>query len=153
MPFAEQRCLRPFLLGAAPNVVTQLVDQLRTKYPGLHIAGFHHGYLTTPALEKHVVEQIRESGADALFVAMGSPAQELWIDRHKNEMGVPVSIGIGGSFDVLSGQKPDTPAWARGHGLEWLYRLAQNPRAYAKRYLVTNAWFVSAVLRAKFTEA
>ena len=103
--------------------------------------------VTGHGLTEALLEQIKTSRSDFLLVAMGTPKQELWIARHKAELGVPVTMGVGGSFDVLAGLKTDTPSWARGHGLEWLYRLALDPRNLWKRYLLTNPWFVYRVLR------
>jgi N-acetylglucosaminyldiphosphoundecaprenol N-acetyl-beta-D-mannosaminyltransferase len=81
---------------------------------------------------------------DVLFVAMGSPRQEYWLAEI--ESGPYVMLGVGGSFDVLSGTKRDAPAWMQGRGLEWLFRLSQDPRLW-RRYLVTNPWFVWQVIR------
>ena len=150
MPYAAQRGLRPYLLGSKLEVVTALVAKLRTDYPNLNIAGFHDGYLTDPEIEAQVISDIQQANPDVLFVAMGSPKQELWIHTHREELGVPVSIGIGGSFDVLAGLKKDTPSWARGKGLEWAYRLALDPRNYWKRYLVTNTWLIWQVMKARW---
>jgi len=150
LPFAEARGYRPFFLGATPEVIGALSTRLALEYPRLEVAGFHHGYLADPVVEAAAIDHIRRTKPDVLFVAMGSPRQERWIARYHATLGVPVSIGIGGSLDVLSGMKPDTPSWARGRGLEWLYRLALDPRAYARRYLVTNTWFVAQVLKARF---
>lgn len=90
---------------------------------------------------------------DMLFVAMGSPKQEYWIEDHAKELGVPVAMGVGGSFDVLAGLKKDTPAWARGNGLEWLYRLMLEPKAYWKRYLICNPWFIWKVISTYFNKS
>lgn len=150
-PVAVARGLRPYYLGATPEVVTRLVTRLRAEYPGLDIAGAHHGYLTSPAIQAEVLADIERSRPDVLFVALGSPAQEYWIADNRERLRVPVSIGVGGSFDVLSGAKRDTPEWARGHGLEWLYRLGHNPHAYWKRYLTVNSWFVWQVMKARWS--
>jgi N-acetylglucosaminyldiphosphoundecaprenol N-acetyl-beta-D-mannosaminyltransferase len=149
LPFAEQTGLRPFFLGARPEVVRRLLERLRQQYPRLPVAGGHHGYLNSPEIEAGALAAIEAARPDVLFVALGSPRQEQWIDRHRQALRVPVSIGVGGTFDVLAGLKPDAPAWARGRGLEWLTRLAQDPRAYGRRYLVTNTWFVWRVFRAR----
>lgn len=149
IPLAAAKGYRPYFLGAKKEVVTALAEKLRADHPQLQLAGFHDGYLTSPEIEREVIDDIRRSKADILFVAMGSPKQELWIDRHLRELNVPVSLGVGGSFDVLAGLKEDTPDWARGRGLEWLYRLMKDPRTYWKRYLVTNSWFVLQVVRAR----
>jgi N-acetylglucosaminyldiphosphoundecaprenol N-acetyl-beta-D-mannosaminyltransferase len=150
IPYAARKGIRTYFLGARQETVEALVSKLKSDHPKLAIAGYHHGYLATPEIEASVIEDIRRSRPDVLFVAFGSPKQELWIDANMKSLDVPVSIGVGGSFDVLSGLKQDTPEWARGKGLEWLYRIAQNPRAYAKRYLVTNTWFVWQVLKEKY---
>ncbi|HAD82249.1 MAG: hypothetical protein A2509_04115 [Candidatus Edwardsbacteria bacterium RIFOXYD12_FULL_50_11] len=152
MPYAAQKGLRPYFLGAKHEVVSALVKKMKSDYSELDIAGYHDGYLDTPEIEESIIEDIRKSRPDVLFVALGSPKQELWIHSHMQLLNVPVSIGVGGSFDVLSGLKPDTPEWARGKGLEWLYRIAQNPRAYAKRYIITNTWFVWQILKEKFKQ-
>jgi len=149
IPLAAARGYRPYFLGATNDVVTALAAKLREQYPSLTVAGFHDGYLTSPDIERDVIADIQRTKPDVLFVAMGSPKQELWIAAHAEELGVPVSIGVGGSFDVIAGLKKDTPDWARGHGLEWLYRLMKSPGSYGKRYLITNTWFVSRVLRAR----
>jgi N-acetylglucosaminyldiphosphoundecaprenol N-acetyl-beta-D-mannosaminyltransferase len=148
LPFAEERGLRPFFLGARPETITALQARLRNEHPRLQVAGAHHGYLTDPAVEAAAIEMIREAAPDVLFLAMGSPIQERWIARHRAALNVPVSIGIGGALDVLSGVKPDSPSWTRGRGLEWLYRLALDPSKYARRYAVTNSWFLTQVFKA-----
>ena len=146
-PFAAEHCLRPYLLGSKPEVVGVLARKLQSEYPSINLAGYHHGYLTTPEVEAGAIRDIADARLDILFVAMGSPKQEIWIHSHKEQLHVPVSIGVGGSFDVLAGLKPDTPAWARGRGLEWIYRLLQDPRTYGRRYLVTNTWFAWQVFK------
>lgn len=137
---------RVFLLGARQNVMDRLLVQLETKYPHLNICGNHHGYFGKIE-ESQLLEEIIDRKPDILFVAMGTPRQEIWIAEHRDELQVPVSIGVGGSFDVLAGMKADTPPWARGHGLEWIYRTIQDPRAYFKRYVTVNSWLVLQVLK------
>ncbi len=148
---AERRGWSCYLLGARPEVVETLARQLGKQRPGLRIAGWHHGYLD-PARATVLRGEVSRLRPDILFVAMGSPRQEYWI-AELPEGSARVSVGVGGSFDVLAGIKRDTPAWMRGRGLEWLYRLAQDPRHYAPRYLRVNPWFVAQVLRERWTEA
>jgi N-acetylglucosaminyldiphosphoundecaprenol N-acetyl-beta-D-mannosaminyltransferase len=148
LPFAEERGLRPFFLGARPETIQALQKRLRTEHPRLKVAGAHHGYLSDPAVEASTIAMIQEARPDVLFLAMGSPLQERWLARHRAALNVPVSIGIGGALDVLSGVKPDSPSWTRGRGLEWVYRMALDPAKYARRYAVTNSWFVAQVLKA-----
>jgi N-acetylglucosaminyldiphosphoundecaprenol N-acetyl-beta-D-mannosaminyltransferase len=134
-----------YLLGAEPDVVAALAERLRSRAPRLRLVGAHHGYLDAAA-EARVRRELAERCPDLLFVAMGSPRQERFIGS-LDDGSARVAIGVGGSFDVLAGRKRDAPAWLRGRGLEWLFRLAQDPRALLKRYLVTNTWFVLRVLR------
>jgi N-acetylglucosaminyldiphosphoundecaprenol N-acetyl-beta-D-mannosaminyltransferase len=138
---------RLFFLGAKPQVVEALVSKVQKENPGIQIVGFHHGYLDQAETQK-VIAEINQAHPDVLMIAMGSPKQEYWISDHFSDIHVPVSMGIGGSFDVLAGIKKDTPAWARGHGIEWIYRLLQDPKAYWKRYLITNSWIIWNVIKA-----
>ncbi|HEX7050688.1 MAG TPA: WecB/TagA/CpsF family glycosyltransferase [Longimicrobiales bacterium] len=142
---AERRGWSAFFLGARPAVVDAMVARFRVERPRLRIAGHQHGYLDAAA-DRAVRERLAVLRPDLLFVAMGSPLQEYWIADAWPEIRTAVALGVGGSFDVLAGLKRDAPSWARGHGLEWLYRLAQDPLRYGRRYLVTNPWFVAAVM-------
>jgi len=146
IPFAIKHNLRPFFLGATSSTIEALRSKLANNYPQLEIAGMHHGFLSDRNIEAEVINSIQASDADILFVGMGSPLQEYWIDEHRNVLNVPVSIGVGGSFDVLAGIKPDSPEWIRGTGFEWVYRLILEPKRYWKRYLITNPWFIWQVL-------
>jgi N-acetylglucosaminyldiphosphoundecaprenol N-acetyl-beta-D-mannosaminyltransferase len=147
LEMAEARGRSVFLLGATPEVVGALARRLGQERPGLRLVGWHHGYLDDEAWEA-VVAEIGSARPDLLFVAMGSPLQEMRIAELATRLPtLRVAMGVGGSFDVLAGLKRDAPRWARGRGLEWLYRLAQDPRRLWRRYLITNSWFVAAVLR------
>jgi len=146
LDYAARHGQRPFLLGARPEVSAMLQGQIEQAYPGIRLAGIHHGYLKQLADPEVVVEQIAASGADVLMVGMGSPLQEHWLWRHRHRLNVPVVIGVGGSFDVIAGVKQDTPGWIRGSGLEWAYRLILDPAQYWRRYLITNPWFLWRVL-------
>jgi N-acetylglucosaminyldiphosphoundecaprenol N-acetyl-beta-D-mannosaminyltransferase len=133
-----------FLLGAAPGVAETAAENLKKKHPGLNIVGIHDGYFTEDA---PIVKQVKESGAQILFVATGIPKQEKWIIKHREELGVSLAIGLGGSFDVFSGNVRRAPQWMRKHGLEWVYRLASNPKKISK--VATLPKFVMMVLRDK----
>lgn len=147
LPVAARAAHPVFFLGARPEVLEALVASVRRLYPTLRIAGTHHGYFGLD--DQAVPRLVRDARPALLFVAMGSPRQEYWLERFQRDMEVPVSIGVGGTFDVLAGLKRDAPAWARGRGLEWLVRLAQDPANLWRRYLVTNTWFVWQVARAR----
>lgn len=150
LPEAAARGWSCYFLGARPATVEAMVRRLRADFPALQIAGWHHGYLDE-ASAAAVRDELRQRRPDLLFVAMGSPLQEYFIDALPADS-ARVSVGVGGSFDVLAGLKRDAPAWLRGSGFEWVYRLAQDPRRLWRRYLVTNPWFVARVLRERWTE-
>jgi N-acetylglucosaminyldiphosphoundecaprenol N-acetyl-beta-D-mannosaminyltransferase len=140
------RGFRPFLLGATPDVLRSTQQKLAERYPGLVLAGTHHGYFT-PEQEGAVCEQIRRSGAHCLFIAMPTPRKERFMARHRNGLGVPFVMGIGGTLDVVAGQVRRAPALAQRLGLEWAYRMMQEPRRLAARYLRTNVIFAMLVAR------
>jgi N-acetylglucosaminyldiphosphoundecaprenol N-acetyl-beta-D-mannosaminyltransferase len=152
LPFAEKESIRAYFLGAKIQVNESLIQNLRNNYPLLSIAGYHHGYLSDDQMVKKVLVDIREKKPDILFIAMGSPKQEMLICEIKKMNIVPIVMGVGGSFDVLSGDKKDAPSWARSKGLEWLYRIFQDPIKwnYWKRYIITNTYFIYLVFAAKY---
>ena len=151
LPFAEKKRIRPYFLGARAEVINKMIAKISIKYPLIEIAGFHHGYISDADIKKKVIKDIENSNPAILFIAMGSPKQEYLIDELKDTLNIPVLMGVGGSFDVLSGNKKDAPSWARSKGLEWFFRIIQEPKniQYLKRYLITNTWFVWKVMKEK----
>jgi N-acetylglucosaminyldiphosphoundecaprenol N-acetyl-beta-D-mannosaminyltransferase len=137
--YAEAGNKAVFFLGATQPVVEDLVRIVGERHPGLRISGFHHGYFWED--EHAVVRQIRESGTDLLFVGIGSPMKERFIDRWKSELNVGFAMGVGGTFDVVSGKVKRAPRWMQRAGLEWFFRVLQEPRRMWKRYLFTNSRF------------
>jgi N-acetylglucosaminyldiphosphoundecaprenol N-acetyl-beta-D-mannosaminyltransferase len=137
-----------YFMGAAPGVVEQMVQRLAETEPGLCVAGCHHGYVDDAELPA-VLADIRGSGARVLLVAMGVPQQEKWIARHHAACGVPVVLAVGGLFDFYSGRIPRAPQWLRRRGLEWTWRLAQEPRRMWRRYLIGNWTFLGRVAVAR----
>lgn len=140
---------RLFLLGAAPGIAQEAAVRLAGQYPGLDIVGFHHGYFSE-AETPLVVDTIRRSGADILFVALGAPKQEYWIRDNLEALAVPVAIGVGGSFDVIAGKTRRPPVWMQKYQLEWLGRLLQEPSRF-KRMLALPR-FVWRVIRSRGRE-
>ena len=136
---------RLFLLGSAPGVAQAAGHWAQARYPGLVLAGTQHGYLD-PAELPAVLQQIRQARPDVLLVGLGAPRQERWIQAHAAASGATVTIGVGGLFDYYSGHVPRAPLWMRRHGLEWLFRLLQEPRRLARRYLIGNWIFMAHVL-------
>ena len=147
---SAERGWRVFFLGAAPGVAEDAAANLRTRFPGAQIVGTHDGYFT-PEQEPDVLARIKAAMPDVLLVAFGIPRQEKWIARHKAALNVPVSIGIGGSFDVYSGRVQRAPVWMQEHSLEWLHRLASNPKKIGK--VMTLPKFVLLALRQRFLGA
>jgi N-acetylglucosaminyldiphosphoundecaprenol N-acetyl-beta-D-mannosaminyltransferase len=138
--------LSVYLLGASEASLRGVVERLAGKFPDLRIAGFRNGYFEaeeSPA----VADGIRRSGADLLFVAMGTPAQEYWIASNLKATGVKFALGVGGAFDHVSGRVRRAPRWMQRAGLEWLHRLLCEPRRLWRRYLIGNAAFTWLILR------
>jgi N-acetylglucosaminyldiphosphoundecaprenol N-acetyl-beta-D-mannosaminyltransferase len=130
-----------FFFGAKEEVLQAVLAKVRFRYPGARIAGSRNGYFTK-AEELVIAQQIRESRADILFIAFGTPKKELWVKQYLSVMGVPLVHGVGGSFDVLAGGIPRAPIWMQKYGLEWLFRLLQEPSRMWRRYLTTNTLFI-----------
>lgn len=136
-----------FLLGAKPDVLADTVRQVRQKYPGIRLAGTHHGYFTKED-ELTVIEMVRSSGATLVFVALPSPKKELFIAEHLQSLGVRYAMGVGGAFDVISGRRLRAPSMIQALGAEWLWRLAQDPRGMFRRYAKHNLFFAQLAFRA-----
>lgn len=134
--------IRLFFLGAAPGVAEQAAETMRARYPGCQIVGTQDGYYRRDQ-EPAVLQAIQDAAPHVLCVALGIPKQEKWIDTRRSALDVPVMIGVGGTFDVLSGRVPRAPRWMQRAGLEWLHRLIRNPRKLAKvRTLPVFVWRV-----------
>lgn len=132
------RGLRPYLLGAKPEVVAKVAEILK---PKVRLAGWRNGYWTE-AEEASVVAEVAATKPDILFVAMSSPKKELFLRKWKKELQVPFVMGVGGTFDVVAGVTTRAPLWMQRAGLEWLYRLGQEPRRMWRRYLVEDMAFI-----------
>lgn len=139
-----------FLLGARPEAVEGVVQWIADNHPQVVVAGYHHGYFL-PEEESSVVNKIRESGAQLLLVAFGVPKQDIWINQRLNETGMSVAMGVGGLFDFYSGRIPRAPLWIREIGMEWVYRLIQEPRRMWKRYLIGNLVFLWRVFKERLS--
>ncbi len=137
-----------FLLGATEEVVIKTNETVQALYPSLQVAGFNDGYFWDD--EEAVVNKIRESGAKLLFVAITSPKKENFINKWKDKLGVDFVMGVGGTFDVVAGKVNRAPLWMQNAGLEWLYRVIQEPRRMWKRYLITNSKFALLLMKQKF---
>jgi N-acetylglucosaminyldiphosphoundecaprenol N-acetyl-beta-D-mannosaminyltransferase len=143
--YAEVRRRAVFFLGATQEVIEETVRVVTGKHPKLRVVGFHNGYFWDD--ERTVIKKIRASGADLLFVGIASPMKERFIERWKSKLGVGFAMGVGGTFDVISGKVKRAPKWMQRAGLEWLFRVAQEPRRMWKRYLFTNSRFAWMLMR------
>jgi N-acetylglucosaminyldiphosphoundecaprenol N-acetyl-beta-D-mannosaminyltransferase len=135
---------RHYLLGGAPGVPEQLARTLDNACPGIGIVGTHSPPFrpTTPEEDAAIIENINRAAPDVLWVGLGTPKQEMWMQRHRDKLRVPVMVGVGAAFDFLSSRKRQAPVWMQDRGLEWLFRLSQEPRRLWKRYLVGGSEFV-----------
>ncbi|MEZ9235207.1 WecB/TagA/CpsF family glycosyltransferase [Shewanella sp. 10N.286.52.A9] len=140
--------IKLFFLGGKGNTADEAAANLAAQYPNLEIVGCHHGYLTDEN-EQQVIEQINQSGAHILLVGMGAPKQEAWIRQHKSALSVGVAVGVGGLFDFFANNVSRAPIAVRQVGMEWVWRLAQEPTRMWKRYVVGNPLFIARVLKQK----
>ncbi|UJA19061.1 WecB/TagA/CpsF family glycosyltransferase [Thermoleophilia bacterium SCSIO 60948] len=138
---------RAFLLGAREEVSEKAALELSKRYPNVGLSR-QHGYFD-PSDAAGIVANIRAFGPDALFVAMGTPDKELWIHRYGRSTEAGVVMGVGGSLDVVAGEVRRAPRWLQVLGLEWFFRLAQEPRRLLRRYASTNTAFLWMVLCAR----
>ena len=145
LPLATKRGYRLFFLGTRSWALERMTARLREQFPGITVAGCHHGFFSDSEAAK-VAERIRASQPDVLFVGMGTPRQEYWMQSYARHLSVPVVIGVGGTLDVLAGIKLDCPFWIRTMGLEWVYRLVEDPRGKFRRYMAALPWFVWVLL-------
>jgi len=144
-----------YLLGARDEVVRACVEKALREHPELRIAGYRNGYFRRDD-EAEVVAAIRAAQPDILFLGFGTPAKEYFMHRHYRALDVPFVMGVGGSFDVYAGLVARAPQWMQRAGLEWAFRLAQEPRRMWKRYLVGNtrfAWIIARELLARGTRS
>lgn len=142
----EDRGYRVFLLGAEPEVLGRVDERLARSHPGLRLVGTHHGYFG-PRSEAEVAERIRAVSPDVLLLGMSSPLKERFALDHRERMGVPVALGVGGMFDIAAGLHRRAPAWVQIACLEWLWRLGQEPGRLWKRYARTNSVFLALLAR------
>jgi N-acetylglucosaminyldiphosphoundecaprenol N-acetyl-beta-D-mannosaminyltransferase len=144
---SAQRGYRVYVLGATPAVLERAIERMRAHHPELVIAGARNGYYADSE-EAEVAAEIAAARPDILFVAMSSPRKEYFLARYGRAIDVPFVMGVGGSIDVYAGLVQRAPVLMQRAGLEWLFRLAQEPRRLAKRYVTTNAEFLLVLGRA-----
>ncbi|MDN5354159.1 MAG: hypothetical protein PWQ09_915 [Candidatus Cloacimonadota bacterium] len=148
---AVKNRFRIFLLGAQPGVAEKAKANLIKKFNGLQISGTQHGYFGKEE-EQKVIEKINKSKTDILLVALGVPKQEKWICGNLSKLQVKVAMGVGGLFDFYSGKIKRAPRWMREVGLEWLYRVLQEPKRMWRRYIIGNPLFLLRVIKWKMAK-
>jgi N-acetylglucosaminyldiphosphoundecaprenol N-acetyl-beta-D-mannosaminyltransferase len=146
---AAKKNYRVFFLGAKEEIVNSVIDTYTNKYGSQIVAGYHNGYFKKEE-EPVIAKQISDSNADILFVAMSSPKKEIFLNAYKDIIQTSFIMGVGGSFDVVAGLVKRAPKWMQDWGLEWFYRIMQEPRRMWKRYLFGNSAFVYLVFKEKF---
>jgi N-acetylglucosaminyldiphosphoundecaprenol N-acetyl-beta-D-mannosaminyltransferase len=152
---SESKGYKIFFLGAKEEVVSKVVEIYSEKYSPNIIAGYRNGYFKEEESEQ-IANQIAESGAHILLVAISSPMKELFLEKYRHVIKTPFIMGVGGSFDVVAGKVKRAPVWMQKSGLEWFYRLVQEPKRMWKRYLYTNSLFIYyliiAVIKKQFSK-
>ena len=141
-----------FFYGGAPGVVNDLEIRLKERYPGLQVVGIYSPPFRSLTREedRQATEMIIQSGADIVWVGIGSPRQEEWMSSHLEVIGAPVLVGVGAAFDFLSGRKRQAPLWVQRSGFEWLFRLFTEPGRLWRRYVLGYPRFVVLVLLQQF---
>lgn len=149
LALAAERGWRSFFYGAGPGVAEQLAARLSARYPGLQVAGTLSPPFRplTAAEDEEVVAMINAADTDLLWVGLSTPKQERWMAAHVGRVRAPVLLGVGAAFDMHAGLLPQAPPWMQRNGLEWLYRLAKEPRRLWRRYLGNNPRFAAMILR------
>jgi N-acetylglucosaminyldiphosphoundecaprenol N-acetyl-beta-D-mannosaminyltransferase len=146
LKLSVEREWKVFLLGASPEVIGAAAEKIRLQHPTLQLAGVRDGYFGAEQ-DQAVIEEIRAASPDLLFVGRSADKQEPWISQHKEALGVPVIMGVGGSFDVISGKLKRAPKLFRKMRLEWFYRLLQEPARFPRMLVLPK--FALKVIREK----
>jgi N-acetylglucosaminyldiphosphoundecaprenol N-acetyl-beta-D-mannosaminyltransferase len=141
----KSRGYRHFFYGGEPDVAERLSESLKTRFPGLNVVGAcpHRSRSSSVGEDAEIVEIIGRAAPDVLWVGLGEARQDHWMHLHKTRLRVPVLVGVGAAFDMLSGRRKQAPGWMREHGFEWCFRLLQEPRRLWRRYLVYGAQFIA----------
>ncbi len=138
------RGYRHFFYGGEPGVPERVAESLKRRFPTIEVCGTFSPPMRPlhPQEDKQIGTLISRAAPDVLWVGLGTPKQERWMHEHRDQLQVPVLVSVGAAFDILSGRRKQAPRWMREHGLEWLFRLLQEPRRLWRRYLVYGAQFI-----------
>jgi N-acetylglucosaminyldiphosphoundecaprenol N-acetyl-beta-D-mannosaminyltransferase len=141
-----------FMLGGDQSTIERAAQYARENFPGWRLAGYHHGFLKSAELNASAIEIINAARPDVLLVGMGNPLQERWIQAQLDRLDTSLCLGIGGLFDYWAGNVSRAPGWLRRFGHEWIWRLFQQPRDKARRYLIGNPLFLARILFERFRQ-
>lgn len=147
---AAKKSYKMYFLGAGPGVAEKAAASLRKRYKGLNVVGTYspsYGFEKKEEEVKEIIGKVRSAQPDILIVALGAPKQEKFVYEHLDELNVPFSIGLGASLDFEAGNIKRAPRWMSNCGLEWLYRIFQDPKRLVKRYLVDDLKIVGLVFK------
>jgi N-acetylglucosaminyldiphosphoundecaprenol N-acetyl-beta-D-mannosaminyltransferase len=146
---AAERGWAGYLYGSSDEVLERLRDNLCDRFPGLRVVGVHSPPFRelTPEEDDAEIQAINESGAQIVWVGLSTPKQERWMAAHAGRVNAPVLIGVGAAFDIHAGTARQAPRWMQRSGLEWLFRLASEPRRLWRRYMINNPRFLVAIAR------
>lgn len=149
---AAEKGYTMYFLGAAEGIAAKAAEVLKQKYVGLKVVGTYsppYGFENNQEEIDRIINQIHEAKPDILIFGLGTPKQEKFILNYRTRLNVPVSLGLGASFDFVAGNVKRAPKWMSDHGLEWLFRITQDPKRMAKRYLVDDVKILSLVRKYK----
>jgi N-acetylglucosaminyldiphosphoundecaprenol N-acetyl-beta-D-mannosaminyltransferase len=149
---AEQNHKSVFFLGGRPGAADAASEKMKSRFPNLVIAGTYcppYGFEHDQEENERIIRMIRETAPDILFVGLGAPKQEKWVEKHRNDLGVPVSIGIGVTFEFVAGMVKRAPVWMQRIGLEWFWRVLNEPKRLFRRYFIDDFRFFGLVRRQK----
>lgn len=149
LKLAEEKNYSIYLLGAKQQVVEQTAEIIKERYPAINIAGYHNGYFSEKDWPD-LAEKLKTSNAQIVFVGITSPLKEYLVEYLQARKLNCVFMGVGGSFDVISGNIPRAPKWVQNIGMEWMFRVLQEPGRLWKRYLIGNVHFIVSVYREKY---
>ena len=147
---AAKRGYKMFFLGAAEGVAAKAAENLKKRFPGLQVVGTYSppkGFENNDVEMGKIKAMIKSSQPHILIVALGCPKQEFFIHRNKEDLGVPLSLGLGASLDFEAGYIKRAPKWMADHGLEWLYRITQDPKRLAKRYFIDDIKIINLAIK------
>ena len=152
LAMANRERMSIFLFGAQENILSECRNNIEKKFPKIVIAGSRNGYYR-PEEEKDIFDLINKANPDILFLGMSSPKKELFFESYRHKLNARYILGVGGYFDIISGHIRRAPQWMQDTGLEWLFRLIQEPRRLWKRYLIGIFQFFCLVTKEKFRRA